>query len=79
MRTVLLFIPQPTTREVAMPDSVSSFLIGWGPFIVFFVAWLIFMRRYRFNRPWDQITQRLEGIETQLSRIVKLLEEQRGK
>jgi ATP-dependent Zn protease len=59
------------------PDPMGflvTFLETWGPFVLFIVIWAYFMRRMRFNQPWDQITKRLEGIENQLGRIANILE-----
>ena len=72
-----LVSPSVTLASDNNPDPMGfliSFLVTWGPFVLFIVVWAFYMRRMRFNQPWDQVTKRLEGIENQLGRIANILE-----
>ena len=65
-----------TSRDTLGP--LITFLETWEPFLFFLGVWIFFMRRNRLSQPWDRITHRLEGIETQLTRIANILDKRRS-
>ncbi|HUK56585.1 MAG TPA: hypothetical protein VLY20_08000 [Nitrospiria bacterium] len=74
-----LFLPAVAFASDNNPDVMSfliTFLVTWGPFLLFMLVWFFLMRRFRFNQPWDKIVHHLEGIENQLGRIANSLERQ---